>query len=664
MDVLADAIEMERASAERTVDGRDFEPVAIERDRPAPTARVHPDRSLGWIRRMLPIVLDNRVTYFGTLALASLAMLLQVALPAVIRSAIDQALTERSVGLNRFVVAVLVIGLVRAALTLVYRFLLYRGAFQIDTDLRILLYDHLTTLSFGFYDRTQSGQVISRANSDIRSVQMFLTFAPLISMTTLTFTLAIGFMLSVNVPLTLVAIAPLPGVYWMGVRLRNQVFPLSWIVQARLAEVATTVDENINGVRVVRSFGAEERQVNELADAATRVRWANIKTAEAQAKHNPVIENLPRVGMGLVLVYGGWLVIQGDVTEGTLFAFTAYVTMLQAPFRMLGMFLMLGQRAKASAERIFELLDEVPDVVDRPDAGHLRSVRGEIEFDDVTFGYHSADAATESESESDSETRPEAESESDFDEPNRVVAEPVLRHCSFRIEPGETVALVGRTGSGKSTVARLLSRYYDVDEGGGAVRVDGHDVRDLTQVSLRANIGMVADDPFLFSVSLADNIAYGRPGASRDDVVLAAKAAQAHDFISALPDGYDTVVGERGYTLSGGQRQRIAIARALLVNPKILVLDDATSAIDVLVEERIHAALDERLAERTTIVIAHRLSTIALADRVLLLEDGRVVASGPHRELMDTEPRYAAVLAHLDDGVEDPLDDDQHGVDA
>ncbi len=244
------------------------------------------------------------------------------------------------------------------------------------------------------------------------------------------------------------------------------------------------------------------------------------------------------------------------------------------------------------------------------------------------------------------------------------MAEPVLRHCSFRIEPGETVALVGRTGSGKSTVARLLSRYYDVDEGGGAVRVDGHDVRDLTQVSLRANIGMVADDPFLFSVSLADNIAYGRPGASRDDVVLAAKAAQAHDFISALPDGYDTVVGERGYTLSGGQRQRIAIARALLVNPKILVLDDATSAIDVLVEERIHAALDERLAERTTIVIAHRLSTIALADRVLLLEDGRVVASGPHRELMDTEPRYAAVLAHLDDGVEDPLDDDQHGVDA
>ncbi len=642
MDLVAEVVKMEEAAEKRDREGHEFEPVAIQRHRPAPTAGVHPDRSLGWIRRMLPVVLDNKFTYFGTLALASLAMILQVALPAVIRSAIDQALTERSVGLNRFVIAVLVIGLVRAALTLVYRFLLYRGAFQIDTDLRILLYDHLTKLSFGFYDRTQSGQVISRANSDIRSVQMFLTFAPLISMTTLTFTLAIVFMLSVNVPLTLVAIAPLPGVYWMGVRLRNQVFPLSWIVQARLAEVATTVDENINGVRVVRSFGAEERQINELADAAARVRWANIKTAQAQANHNPVIENLPRVGMGLVLVYGGWLVIQGEVTEGTLFAFTAYVTMLQAPFRMLGMFLMLGQRAKASAERIFEILDEVPDVQDRPDAAHLRNARGEIEFDDVTFGYHTAIDGGDGD---------DGGGDDDDDEQSAsvIVAEPVLRHCSFRIEPGETVALVGRTGSGKSTVARLLSRYYDVDDASGAVRVDGNDVRDLTQVSLRANIGLVADDPFLFSVSLADNIAYGQPGAARDEVIAAAKAAQAHDFITALPDGYDTVVGERGYTLSGGQRQRIAIARALLVNPKILVLDDATSAIDVLVEERIHAALEQRLAERTTIVIAHRLSTIALADRVLLLDDGRVAASGRHRDLMATEPRYAAVLAHLDD---------------
>jgi ATP-binding cassette subfamily B protein len=465
--------------------------------------------------------------------------------------------------------------------------------------------------------------VISRANSDIRSVQMFLTFAPLIGMTSLMFTIAIVFMLTINIPLTLVAILPLPGVYWMGVRLRGQVFPLSWIVQGRLAEVATTVDENINGVRVIRSFAAEEGQVNELAKAATRVRWANIRTADAQARHNPVIENLPRVGMLAVLVYGGWLVIDGQVTEGTLFAFTAYVTMLQAPFRLLGMFLMLGQRAKASAERIFEILDEVPDVVDRPDAGDLTSVTGAIEFDSVTFSYD-RDGDTDS--------------------------APVLSQCSFRIDPGETVALVGRTGSGKSTVGRLIGRYYDVDD--GSVRIDGHDVRDVTQVSLRAHLGMVADDPFLFSISLADNIAYGRPGADRADVIAAAKAAHAHDFISALPEGYDTVVGERGYTLSGGQRQRIAIARTLLVNPEILILDDATSAIDVHVEEKIHGALRDRLHDRTTIVIAHRLSTIALADRVLLLDGGRVIASGTHRELMNTEPRYASVLAHLDDAGE------------
>ncbi len=611
MDLVTDATELDRE-----LESRAFEPVAITRTHPASKARVDPDQSLGWIRRMLPIVLEHRLAYFGTLALAAVAMVLQVALPAVIRSAIDQALTARSASLNRFVVLVLVLGLTRAALTLTYRYLLYRGAFQIDTDLRILLYNHLTRLSFGFYDRTQSGQVISRANSDIRSVQMFLTFAPLISMTTLMFGVAIVFMLSVHVPLTLVAIAPLPGVYWMGVRLRNQVFPLSWIVQARLAEVATTVDENINGVRVIRSFAAEEEQVEELAVAAQRVRWANIRTADAQARHNPFIENLPRVGTLLVLVYGGWLVIDGQVSEGTLFAFTAYVTMLQAPFRMLGMFLMLGQRAKASAERIFEILDEEPDIVDRPDAAPLTEVRGSIEFDSVRFSY--GDGA------------------------------PVLDDCSFRIEPGETVALVGRTGSGKSTVARLLGRYYDVDS--GAVRIDGNDVRDVTQVSLRSHIGTVADDPFLFSISLADNIAYGRPDADRADVVAAATAAMAHDFIVALPEGYDTIVGERGYTLSGGQRQRIAIARTLLVNPPILVLDDATSAIDVHVEERIHQALTEQRRVRTTIVIAHRLSTIALADRVLLLDAGRVVASGTHRELMDTDARYASVLAHLADG--------------
>lgn len=616
-----------------------FEPVAVERRYPRPRATIHPDRSKGWIRRILPIVGAHRWLFFGSLTLALVSMLLQVAIPAVIRQAIDSALTDRSAALGGFVVWVLVLGLGRAFLTFVYRYGLYRMAFEIDTDLRVILYEHLSRLSFSFYDRTQSGQVISRANSDIRSVQMFLVFAPLISMTTVMFIAALAYMLSIHVWLTIVAVLPLPGVYLLGKRLRDDVFPLSWIVQSRLAEVAESVDENINGVRVVRSFAAERAQIQSLARSATRLQWAGIRTIEARGRFNPFIENLPRIGTLAVLVYGGWLVIEDQITEGTLFAFATYVLLLQAPFRTLGMFLMLGQRARASAARIYEVLDEQPEIVDRPDAVDLPPVDGTIVFDDVTFRYHGSGVAGGGDREADvGEAEP------------ATTADAVLEGFSLRIEPGETVALVGRTGSGKSTVARLLARFYDVTD--GAITIDGHDVRDVTQASLRHTVGTVADDPFLFSTTLADNIAYARPDADRADVIEAATAAQANDFIAALPAGYDEVVGERGYTLSGGQRQRVALARALLANPRILVLDDATSAIDVHVEELIHRALRERLADRTTIVIAQRLSTIALADRVALIEGGRVVTTGTHRELMDTEPRYAEILSNFDDPAE------------
>ena len=575
-------------------------------------------------------------------------MLFQVAIPAVIRNAIDTALDDRTAALGGFVAWVLVLGLGRAVLTFVYRYGLYRMAFEIDTDLRVILYEHLSRLSFSFYDRTQSGQVISRANSDIRSVQMFLVFAPLITMTSVMFAAALVYMLSIHVLLTLVAVLPLPGVYLLGKRLRDDVFPLSWIVQARLAGVAELVDENINGVRVVRSFAAERAQINALAKAATRLEWAGVRTIEARAHYNPIIENLPRVGTLGVLVYGGWLVIQGDITEGTLFAFATYVLLLQAPFRTLGLFLMFGQRARASAARIYEVLDEKPDIVDRPDAVDLTDPRGEIVFDDVSFRY-AATGSDEMGGESDDAAENAMDETVDDDAANLV-----LDGFTLRVEPGETVALVGRTGSGKSTVARLLGRFYDVTD--GAVRIDGHDVRDLTQASLRHAVGTVSDDPFLFSATLADNIAYARPDADRADVIAAARAAQAHEFITALPDGYDEVVGERGYTLSGGQRQRVALARALLANPKILVLDDATSAIDVHVEELIHRALKEQLTDRTTLVIAQRLSTIALADRVALVQDGRVAVTGTHRELLRTEPAYAEILAKLSSETDNETD--------
>ena len=299
-------------------------------------------------------------------------------------------------------------------------------------------------MSFSFYDRVQSGQLISRANSDIRSVQMFLTFAPLVALSLLSFVVALVFMFSIHIGLTIVALSTIPFVYLAGVKLRNQTFPLSWIVQARMADVATIVDENVNGVRVVKSFAAEQTQVDELAGAAQRLQWASVRTAMTRARYAPLMENLPRLGLAAVLLYGGWLAIEGEITVGAIVAFNAYVIMLQAPFRLLGMITMLGQRAAASAARIYEILDEPPEIVDRPGAVDLVAPRGEIEFDDVTFAYR----------------RPGAEHD-----------EPVLEHFSLRLRAGETVAIVGRTGSGKSTIARLLPRFYDVDS--GSVRVDG-----------------------------------------------------------------------------------------------------------------------------------------------------------------------------------------------
>jgi ATP-binding cassette subfamily B protein len=403
----------------------------------------------------------------------------------------------------------------------------------------------------------------------------------------------------------------MPAMYFIGIRMRRVLFPISWITQARLADVATILDENINGVRVVKSFAQEEAEVNRLADAAERVAWAYVKDAQFRAKWSPWVQNLPQVGLALVLFFGGWMVLDGHLNIGGILAFNAYLLMLQAPFMMLGQLVMMGQRAKASAERIFEVLDENPEITERPGAFDLTDVRGALDFNHVRFEYANG-----------------AEILVDFD---------------AHIQAGETVAIVGRTGSGKSTVARLVTRFYDVSD--GSVCIDGTDVRDATLASLRANVGVVLDEPFLFSISIAENIAYGKPDATYDEIELAARAANAHAFIERLPEGYDTVIGERGYTLSGGQRQRIAIARTLLVNPPILILDDATSSIDVHVEASIYQALRALLRQRTTIVIAHRISTIALASRVILLDEGRVVATGTHEELLATSPLYAEVLA-------------------
>ena len=589
--------------------------------RPTPTAtHVDPDPSKGWFRRLLPVIRARRATFIMVLVTGLSGLALQVSVPMVLREAVDVAVDQRGGGLEGHVLILVVMAAASFGLRFTYRYLLFGTACRIETDLRSQIYDHLTRLSFSYYDHMPAGEVISRANSDIRSIQLLLAFGPLAGLSAISFLMAFGFMLSIHVPLALVTVSTMPFVYVLGQRLRDQVFPLSWVTQGRMAEVAMVVDENINGTRVVKSFAAESDQIALLSMVADRLRWSATALVEARARFNPLIEALPRLGMALVLLYGGHLVINGEIGVGSLLAFSAYVTMISVPFRMFGFVLLQAQRAAASALRIYEILDEKPAIVDRPGARSISDPRGRVEFRNVTFRYPGAD-------------NPESPA--------------VLDGFNLIVESGETVAIVGRTGCGKSTVARLLPRFYDVDV--GAVLIDGTDVRDVSLASLRSHVNQVPDEAFLFSNTLHDNIAFGRPDAPRHEVLAAARVARADGFIGNLDDGFDEVVGERGYTLSGGQRQRISIARTVLANPAILILDDATSAVDVRTEEGIHQGLGDLLEGRTTIVIAHRLSTISLADRVVLMEGGRIVADGTHAHLLATEPRYRAIVAQVAD---------------
>ena len=602
-----------------------------------PRVRIDPDRSKGWFRRLLPLIAARR-TAFAVVAVTGVTGLgMQVSVPMVLKRAVDHIVegggdlvVDPRETLAGHVLLLVAMATASFGLRFTYRYVLFGTACRIENDLRSHVYRHLTRLSFSFYDRVAAGEVISRANSDIRSIQLLLAFGPLAALSMVSFAMALAFMLSIHVPLALVTVSTMPFVYVLGQKLRDRVFPLSWVTQGRMAEVAMVVDENVNGTRVVKSFAAESNQIALLTRAAERLRWSATALIEARARFNPLIEALPRLGMALVLLYGGHLVIDGQLGVGALLAFSGYVTMIAMPFRMFGFVLLQAQRAAASSLRIYEILDEEPAIVDRPGARDLRTVTGRVEFRDVRFVY------------------PDTDQEAGG-------GTPVLDGFDLTIEPGETVALVGRTGCGKSTVARLLSRFYDVNA--GAVLVDGHDVRDLTLSSLRTAVNQVPDEAFLFSESIHDNVAFGRPDASRTEVAAALAVTRADDFVADLDDGPDEVVGERGYTLSGGQRQRIALARTVLVDPPILVLDDATSAIDVQTEEEIHRGLVDAMVDRTTIVIAHRLSTIALADRVALMEDGRVVATGTHADLLADEPRYAAVLTRNDDDPAPPRDD-------
>ncbi len=582
-----------------------------------PVRGIDPDNSKGWLRRVWPVVWQQKYVFVSGIGFGLLATVATVLVPLAVGRGIDAIVAGDTP--TPYVITLVVLAIMRFGFGFGYRFNLFRAALQIENDLRNLIFARLTELSFSYWDRVQSGQIISRANTDIRSIQLLFAFGPLIAMQLVLLTMALVVMLVTDIALTVVALAGLPLVFIIGVKLRKVIFPLSWVAQARQAEVATIVDENIQGARVVKAFAQESEQVQTLAMASHRLRWVGVEVARTRARYSPAMEALPRLGLALVLWYGGIQTIDGDIQIGDLVVFSTYVVLLATPFRMVGFMLLQWQRAAAAALRVYEILDEQPAVVEPADPAPLREPQGRIDFENVSFSYPGSGSYPGSD------------------------GSLVLDQMSFTVEPGETIAIVGPTGCGKSTIARLIPRFYDSDS--GVIRIDGTDITEVSLTDLRNAVNVVTDDPFLFDTSVYDNVAFARPTAEPDVVDAAIADAAASEFVAELPDGVLTEVGERGFSLSGGQRQRIALARGLLADPTVLVLDDATSAIDVTVEQRIHDAVRRRRSNRTTILIAHRLSTIALADRVLLMDEGRIVATGDHYELLSSNPAYASILA-------------------
>jgi ATP-binding cassette subfamily B protein len=576
--------------------------------RPKDTQESNPD---AWLRRLARYCWRHKRSMMLALAGALAATLATAAIPLILGLIVDDTILTHRAPVWAGALVLIGAGLLNFAGVYTRRFEGGKLSLDVQHDMRTESFAALAALDGARQDQLRTGQVVSRAISDLNMVQGLLGMLPMLLGSALLFVLSVTIMAFLSPLLTLVALAIGPALWLIALRSRLRLFPASWDAQQQAANVAGVVEGAVTGVRVVKGFGQEEQEIGRLEDASSALFASRVRAVRLMARYNPALQAVPLFGQVGVLALGGWLTIKGSIPLGTFLAFSLYVAQMISPVRALAALVTIGQEARASVIRIFEVIDARPVITERPGAVPLPPGTTDIELDRVEFGY----------------------------QPDQ----PVLRGLSLRIRPGQTLALVGTSGSGKSTVSLLLPRFYDVTE--GAIRIGGHDVRDLTTESLRAAIGLVPEDSFLFSDTVRANIAYGRPDATDAEVEAAARAAQAHDFIMALPDGYATVVGEQGLTLSGGQRQRVCLARALVTDPAVLVLDDATSAVDANVEARIHDALRSAMAGRTTLLIAHRQSTLALADQIAVLDAGRLVDLGTHEELTARCPLYQLLLA-------------------
>ncbi|MEA2381185.1 MAG: ATP-binding cassette, subfamily bacterial [Solirubrobacteraceae bacterium] len=568
--------------------------------------------AMGTFRRLLGFLRPYRRGVVVSALLAAAAMAMTAAIPWLTGRAIDQMRQGDRSGLRTLAFAILAAGVLRIALTIARRLIAGRVSLGVEVDLRQRMYGHLLSLELAFFDRQQTGQLMSRATVDLQLVRFFLGYGLIfILQSALTIAFAAAATIATRPGLAAISLAPVPFVVFVAARYGGRSRPALQELQQRIGELTADVEENVGGVRVVKAFAREDRQLERFRGQVGRVFDQAMVTTRLQAFYNPFIGFLPQIGLAAILFLGGRQVIRGQLTIGQFTAFYTYLLMLLSPMRTLGISLGLAQRATAAGARLFQILDRAPQIVSAPDAPPLPAGNGRVELRAVTLEYEGA-------------------------------GRPALRDVSLEVPAGATVALVGATGSGKTSLVQLIPRLYDVTE--GAVLVDGADVRTVDVGALRESIAIVDDNPFLFSATVAENIAYARADATREEIERAARRAQAHDFIARLPDGYDTRVGERGLTLSGGQRQRVAIARAFLADPRILILDDATSSVDASTEQEIKAALREVMAGRTTFVIAHRLSTISLADEIVVLEDGALLAHGTHDELLEASELYREIV--------------------